>query len=273
MIFWEHIKGLNINNTVKAWTYINFQKTVADNTATDVNMSCNPVILFGSTGYNTYNKNYILTSHMTEGYINNAFTFKSTLTVNSTSEFKDNITLTAGKILYFNSPNSYINWNTTDSKLTIRSGSAISLYSYNTNNAIEFWQGSTKRAEFTEDGLDVTGNGVFTSSCQALYFNATSDYRAKKDFKLLDINALELIKKVRLYSFQYKDSNQPSIGIIAQDVQDVSINGFDLVDNKNATGDNFDYMSIHESKLVYILWKAIQEQQKEIEELKQQLNK
>jgi hypothetical protein len=30
-------------------------------------------------------------------------------------------------------------------------------------------------------------------------------------------------------------------------------------------------MSIKESKLIYILWKAIQEQQQEIEELKSQL--
>ena len=111
-------------------------------------------------------------------------------------------------------------------------------------------------------------NEVYDGSCTATYFNATSDYRAKKDFKLLDIDALELIKKVQLYSFKYKDSNQPSIGIIAQDVQDINIDGFDLVDNKEASGANFDYMSIHESKLVYILWKAIQEQQKEIEELK-----
>ena len=125
------------------------------------------------------------------------------------------------------------------------------------------------------DQLEVNGNltSGYNGSCTATYFNATSDYRAKKDFKLLDINALDLINKVRLYSFKYKDSNQPSIGIIAQDVQDININGFDLVDNKNATGDNFDYMSIHESKLIYILWKAIQEQQKEIEELRQQLNK
>ena len=139
------------------------------------------------------------------------------------------------------------------------------------SNAIEFWQGSTKRAEFVSDGLNVSGSMACTNKCEAVYFNATSDKRAKTNLKPLEINALDLIKRVQLYSFKYKDSDLPSIGILAQDVQDVNIEGFDLVDNKQASGVDMDYMSIHESKLTYILWKAIQEQQKEIEELKTQI--
>ena len=48
--------------------------------------------------------------------------------------------------------------------------------------------------------------------------------------------------------------------------------GFKLVDNENATGQDFDYMTIHESKLTYILWKAVQELSKEIEDLKKKIN-
>ena len=114
---------------------------------------------------------------------------------------------------------------------------------------------------------------VVNGKCQAIYFNATSDQRAKTDLKPLSINALDLIKRVQLYSFKYKDSDLPSIGILAQDVKDVNIEGFDLVDNKEASGVDMDYMSIHESKLIYILWKAIQEQQKEIEKLKAQIKR
>ena len=47
--------------------------------------------------------------------------------------------------------------------------------------------------------------------------------------------------------------------------------GFKLVDNENATGQDFDYMTIHESKLAYILWKAVQEQQKIIEDLQKEI--
>ena len=55
-------------------------------------------------------------------------------------------------------------------------------------------------------------------------------------------------------------------------MQDVNIKGFKLVDNENATGQDFDYMTIHESKLTYILWKAVQELSKEIEDLKKKIN-
>ena len=44
-----------------------------------------------------------------------------------------------------------------------------------------------------------------------------------------------------------------------------------LVSNEKATGENNDYMSIKDNKLIFILWKAIQEQQEEINKLKEQL--
>ena len=275
MIFWEHIKGLNASGTTKAWTYINFQESVADNTSTDVNMTCNPVILFGINGYDieNYNKNYILTSHMLQGYIQNAFTFNNTLTVEDNTTLKEDIIWFKNKKLYIDEVNDtasgrWILQTTIDSNANVLDvGHGFTYVDIDTSTR-------TYGDFYVQDNHDIhcTGDTEIGGSCTAAYFNATSDYRAKKDFKLLDVNALDLINKVRLYSFKYKDSNQPSIGIIAQDVQDVNIDGFDLVDNKNATGDNFDYMSIHESKLIYILWKAIQEQQKEIEELKKQLN-
>ena len=118
-------------------------------------------------------------------------------------------------------------------------------------------------------GLDIYS----TNLCQAKYFNATSDRRAKTDIKPISQSVLPLVINTQLYSFKYKDLDTPSIGIIAQDVQDVDFDGFSLVDNKEASGQDMDYMSIHESKLVYVLWKAIQEQQKEIEDLKEQIKK
>ena len=44
-----------------------------------------------------------------------------------------------------------------------------------------------------------------------------------------------------------------------------------LVSNEKAAGENNDYMSIKDNKLIFILWKAIQEQQEEINKLKEQL--
>jgi hypothetical protein len=44
------------------------------------------------------------------------------------------------------------------------------------------------------------------------------------------------------------------------------------VDNPTASGENKDYMSVKEGKMVYILWKAIQEQQTIIDNLKQEIH-
>lgn len=108
---------------------------------------------------------------------------------------------------------------------------------------------------------------------EAQYFNATSDIRAKKDVNELDFNALDMVKSIPVYTYTYKNNNSHSMGIMAQDLLDYSFNGFDLVDNKEASGENNDYMSVKESKLVFVLWKAVQELTKEVEDLKAQLNK
>ena len=107
--------------------------------------------------------------------------------------------------------------------------------------------------------------------CQAGYFNATSDARAKENIRKADFSALSIVNSLPIYNFNYKNSEKPSIGVIAQEAAKFNVDDFSLVENIEATGENNDYMSIKESKLIYILWKAIQEQQQEIEELKSQL--
>jgi len=115
-----------------------------------------------------------------------------------------------------------------------------------------------------------------SSYIQGTYFNATSDRRAKTDIVQSTFSALDIVNKLPIYNFKYKSDNSNSIGIIAQEALKVNAGDFDLVINPQASGENGDYMSVKESKLVYITWKAIQEQQKiidnqskEIEELKQ----
>ena len=280
MIFWKHIKGLSSKNI---YSFIRFSEE--NEAGVNTKMISLPKIYLSNTSAfnNTNDCGHILTSHMTEGYIANEFVFNNVVHFkNSTNQFniswdpEKNWMLSTSQNLYVIGRN--LTFNGTE-QTYIKSGSSIvfdNTESEDISSTITLK--SKDKAVNIEKQLNVNkinltaseiDSDVYDGSCQAVYFNATSDYRAKKDFKLLDINALELIKKVQLYSFKYKESNQPSIGIIAQDVQDININGFELVDNKEASGANFDYMSIHESKLIYILWKAIQEQQKEIEELKE----
>lgn len=111
-----------------------------------------------------------------------------------------------------------------------------------------------------------------SGKCQASYFNATSDRRAKENIQLASYSALELIKKVQVYNYNYKIDSERVTGIMAQDLLEAQPKELDLVSNTQATGDNGDYMSIKTDKLVSVLWKAIQEQQEQIEELKKELN-
>lgn len=114
-------------------------------------------------------------------------------------------------------------------------------------------------------------NAAFTGECQAGFFNATSDKRAKENFEPLSTEvALKTVVDTPLYSFDYK-SGAHSIGVLAQDLIHVDMNNFSFVGNQKASGQDGDYMNVHESKFIYLLWAAIQEQQKEIESLRAQL--
>ena len=104
-------------------------------------------------------------------------------------------------------------------------------------------------------------------SITAPFFNASSDRRLKTNINAVEDSVLPLIVSTPVYTFNYKkDPTIPVIGIMAQDVLDKNINNFNLV-KKNGNG----YYEIKESKMIYILWKAVQEQQKQIEALQVRL--
>ena len=108
--------------------------------------------------------------------------------------------------------------------------------------------------------------------CEALYFNALSDVRAKENIKQANYSAIDIIKKLPIYNYNYKTDSETVTGILAQDLLKAQPEGLDLVSNVNASGENGDFMSIKNDKLIFILMKAIQEQQEEIELLKQKID-
>lgn len=104
-------------------------------------------------------------------------------------------------------------------------------------------------------------------SVTAPFFNASSDRRLKTNISAVEDSVLPLIVSTPVYTFKYKKHPTiPVIGIMAQDVLDKNINDFNLV--KKSSGG---YYEIKESKMIYILWKAVQEQQKQIEALQARL--
>ena len=344
--FYQHLKGLTSNGT-KWW--INCEKIDANS-----GMKTPEIKYIKNTqGSTEQDLGNIITSNMSDGIINNAFTFKDTVNFNSGSTFK-------GYIGYKNYKNDGIetlngliikggNANNNAAALTLTntqvkfegvgsgdSGTRIQFISpsvkYSStmyNNPIWFglrsgddYSHGFAVASFTESGTTytssndiantkfllniplvtngqyikvkkstssstdgyivvenyITAGGYITadSYIQASYFNATSDKRAKTGIIQSTFSALNIIKSLPIYNFKYKSDNSDSIGIIAQEALKVHAGDFNLVVNPQASGENGNYMSVKESKLVYIAWKAIQEQQeiidkqsKEIEELKQ----
>ena len=139
----------------------------------------------------------------------------------------------------------------------------IAIFTYISNNLYGFGIAGT-----------TTSNAKMQANIpiHAPYFNTTSDIRAKKNISKATFSARDVVKALPIYSYILKENNERNIGIIAQDALDVNLDGFELVKNKEATGKDGDYMAIKESKLVYVAWKAIQEQEEIIEKQQQEID-
>lgn len=128
-------------------------------------------------------------------------------------------------------------------------------------------------------GVQIDGDTLVTGSLkanfkvEALYFNATSDSRAKTILGKVP-NALNTIVDTPIYEYFYTDDAKKTelIGILAQDLLK---NGdeFHIVNNQSATGVNGDFMTIKEDRLTFVLWKALQELTEEVKELRNEVNK
>jgi len=96
-----------------------------------------------------------------------------------------------------------------------------------------------------------------------LLFYYSSDERLKENIIQIN-NAVEIIENLEGVSFNWKEGGEKSIGLIAQNVEKV-LPELVLTDNDG-------YKSIQYANLVAVLIEAVKEQQKEIDELKNQLN-
>lgn len=185
-------------------------------------------------------------NHTFEG--NNTFsgitTFTNQTTFSGVTEF------TADTVPYFQKGIKISN--------SIQSGTAS--FSIKDSNGISLLSFSNNRATFK----DALASDV---SVTAPFFNASSDRRLKTNINAVEDSVLPLIVSTPVYTFNYKKHPTiPVIGIMAQDVLNKNINDFNLV--KESSGG---YYEIKESKMIYILWKAVQEQQKQIEALQARL--
>ena len=146
--------------------------------------------------------------------------------------------------------------------------------SYNNENKL-FLIGATSQTSQTGSTQTYSNQKVYTQSkgVYANAFYAASDRRLKENIKDLDLNCLDLVNNINLREFSWKDDEEhkPTIGAIAQELKQILPEKYvhEFIGGKETDDE---YLSINDSKLVYLLIGAIQEQQKEIESLKAKID-
>jgi len=108
----------------------------------------------------------------------------------------------------------------------------------------------------------IYGDLSVSSSVKALSFIYSSDKSLKTNIQPLE-NSLEKVLQLQGVSFNWKENGKEDIGLIAQDVEAVFP---ELVSGEDGE------KSVEYGNLVAVLIEAIKEQQKQINELKEQLN-
>ena len=108
-------------------------------------------------------------------------------------------------------------------------------------------------------------NISFNSGGTAVNYNTGSDYRLKEDLKTF--NGLDIIDNISVYNYKWKGVDFRGHGVLAHELASV------FPDAVTGEKDAEEMQSVDYSKLVPVLIKSVQELKKEIEELKQQLNK
>jgi hypothetical protein len=108
--------------------------------------------------------------------------------------------------------------------------------------------------------LHVIGGGNFTGVVTATDFNSASDLSLKTNIQSIS-NPIDKILQINGVTFNWRESNKPSVGIIAQEIEKVFP---ELVNGENPKTVNY-------NGLIGLLIEAIKEQQTEINNLKDKL--
>lgn len=113
--------------------------------------------------------------------------------------------------------------------------------------------------------MSVTDAYVTQGSMHALEYHYDSLAQKKKNIKLYEKNAIDIIKNTDVYEFNYKsqeDNYKKNIGFV-------------IGDNYRTSKEIFtnDKVGINSYSVLGVLWKAVQEQQEQIELLQEEINK
>lgn len=267
-VYYKWIKGCASGATLTdgAWSYITWGNTVGDSTAALPKIE----ICTGRDGSKT-DLGYILANKATGVDIKKKWKFAEGIGVSSITNYASGEELTISPAVKFTSTGTSI---TTSGNISVKEVSSTALKS--TGSLSVDGTMSSKGNISTSGGCIKTvsadtGYIESASYVSAVYFNARSDKRAKENILPAQYNALNIVNNLPIYTFNYKNNKETVTGILAQDLLQIQPKELELVSNINATGENGDYMSIKNDKLMFVLMKAIQEQQKEIDILKSEI--
>ena len=266
---WQHIKG--IYGSEPLYTFIEFSSTTYNANSKNT-FDYAPTIWYGvnNSKDTALELGHIITEKATEQKIEHTLTNNDVLTCNKgikNSNSIENINDSNNNfnISFSSAGKDYITVKASENKnleLTIPTGGKFTINAntvLSDNNKLEVGTNAISKTTITKDCVE------------APYFNATSDMRAKENIIPFNGDAIKIITSLPTYTFNYKNSDIISYGILAQDLVNTKINDFSFIENANASGENNDYMKVKESKLIYLLIEGIKAQQKEIDDLKAQL--
>ncbi len=110
-------------------------------------------------------------------------------------------------------------------------------------------------------GVTITTNGInVVGVVTATDFNSASDLSLKTNIQSIS-NPIDKILQINGVTFNWRESNKPSVGIIAQEIEKIFP---ELVNGENPKTVNY-------NGLIGLLIEAIKEQQTEINNLKDKL--
>lgn len=159
----------------------------------------------------------------------------------------------------FSASNNIMLAGTSDGGLTIGTVSSPKF----TNISIDSNTSAADNIKLNGDGtIIVNGTGTITAKgqIQAQSFLATSDARKKENIE--DYRCKKSILDLPVKKFDFIDGEKNQIGCIAQDLQEIC--------PEIVKEDKDGYLSIQESKLVYLLLQEVKELKAEVAELKNQ---
>lgn len=127
----------------------------------------------------------------------------------------------------------------------------------NGNNWSGSWRCLLDSGNYTSYVVPITG-GTYSGAITASSFNASSDKRLKENIEPYSCDKSILNLEVKKFDFINGEKNQ--IGCIAQDLQEIC--------PEIISEDDKGYLSINESKIVYLLLDEVKKLKAEVEELK-----